>query len=85
MHKAIALVMLGLGACSTTSTTNFDKVVTVLHDDGCAVSISISAQAGAVNPGSGFQAQGDVNCPGTTTGTTPPATTPPAAKGSFHP
>jgi hypothetical protein len=59
---ALALVAV-CGGCTTTSTNNFDKTITTLHDDGCHATVNLSAQAGAVNPGSGFQFQGTIDCP----------------------
>jgi hypothetical protein len=69
---ALAVAAL-LSACSTTGTQNFDNVVTTLHNNGCHVTVNMAVQAGAVNPGSGFQAQGTVDCspatsPGSSTG-----------------
>jgi hypothetical protein len=71
MKAALLLApLLLLGACGTTGTNNFDKAITTLHDDGCHVTANLTAQAGAVNPASGFSATATLNCPGATSPTT---------------
>lgn len=66
--------LLALGACGTTNTTDFIRVTRALHQEGCQVSASLAAQAGAVNPGSGIQFQSTINCSAPPPGTPPPAT-----------
>lgn len=63
----IGLVALLLGACSTASQTTFTDNVIALTKAGCHLTVNISANVAAVNPGSGFQAQGSADCPGAVT------------------
>lgn len=60
----VGAVALLIGACSTASQTTFTDNVIALTKAGCHLTVNISANVAAVNPGSGFQAQGSADCPG---------------------
>jgi len=77
-YLALGVAVL-LGGCSTSQTANFDNLVTTLHNVGCHSTVNIALNAGAVNPGSGFQAQGSFDCPGATTPAASTPAAPPAA------
>ena len=62
----VALVALGgcsLGGCSSTNATNLDNFITTLSKTNCHVQGTLSAQIGAMNPGSGANLTTSIDCP----------------------
>lgn len=64
--------LLALGACSTAGTANLDSFITTMSKTNCTVHVSMSANAGAMNPGSGAQFQAQADCPNGSLAPAPP-------------